>query len=108
MKRLMILLALCLATAAAAFAVPALATIRTVSVKDDFYGSRSKSVSKNTTVRWVWRGSGRHNVVVDSGPVHFHSTIKRSGTFSHRFTRRGRYHIICTVHSEMTMTVHVN
>jgi len=102
---------LTLVLALAAFAVglvaPSLAATRYVSVKDDFFTPRSVSISKNTTVRWIWRGSGRHNVVVDRGPAAFRSSIKRSGSFSHTFTKRGTYRIVCTVHPGMTMTVRV-
>lgn len=107
MKRLLAL-ALALAAVAAVLAAPSLAATRSVSVKNNFFTPRSVSISKNTTVRWVWRGGGRHNVVVSSGPVHFRSSIRRSGTYRHKFSRRGTYRILCTVHSGMTMTVRVH
>jgi plastocyanin len=91
----------------AALVVPSVAATRSVSIRDDYYSPRSVSVSKNTTVRWVWRGSGRHNVVVGRGPATFRSPLKRTGTYSHKFTRRGTYRIVCTVHEEMTMSVRV-
>src|SRR4051812_34334293 len=106
MKRL-ILLALALAATAAFLAVPALAATRSVSIRDDFFSPRSLSISKNTTVRWVWRGHSRHNVAVASGPDHFRSGLHRTGTYRHRFSRRGTYRIVCTVHSGMRMTVRV-
>jgi plastocyanin len=92
----------------ALFAVPALARTRGAGVKDDFYTPHSISIAKNSTVRWHWLGSGRHNVVLARGPgAGFRSSIKRHGFFSHKFTRRGTYKIVCTVHSDMRMTVHV-
>jgi plastocyanin len=101
-------LALLLAAVAAVIAAPALASTRSVSIKDDFFSPRSVHISKNTTVRWVWRGSSRHNVAVSSGPVHFRSATRRKGTFRHKFSRRGTYRIVCTIHSGMGMTVRVS
>ena len=86
---------------------PSVAGTRTVGVKDDFYSPRSLTVSRNTTVRWKWSADGRHNVVVLRGPLKFRSKLVRSGSYSKKLTRRGTYRIVCTVHSEMTMSVRV-
>ena len=95
--------------AAAAIAVPALAATHKVKVGDNFFVKRGKpstiTVGKGTTVKWIWRGRSIHNVVVTSGPARFHSSTKRSGSFARTLTKAGRYRILCTVHSEMKMTV---
>jgi plastocyanin len=57
-------------------------------------------------VRWVWRGSDTHNVVVDSGPTHFQSKDKRSGDFARTLRRAGTYRIVCTFH-DMRMRIAV-
>jgi plastocyanin len=45
-------------------------------------------------------------VTVKSGPTHFRaSRTQARGTFSHRFTRRGTYHLYCSIHSWMKETI---
>lgn len=84
------------------------ASARTITVDDDFFSPSSTSVNKNTTVKWVWRGSSRHNVKVRSGPVKFRSSTKRSGSYSRRMGTRGTYKIYCSLHpSSMKMTLRV-
>jgi plastocyanin len=98
------------ALAAVALALPAtaLAATRGVAVKDNVFSQRSLTVSRGTTVRWTWKGHGLHNVTVVRGPVAFRSSTKRSGTYSHRFTRAGTYVLVCSVHAPgMKMTVRV-
>lgn len=98
---------LALGAVATVLAAPALAVTRHVSVRDDFFATRSLSITKNTTVRWLWRDTGRHNVVTASGPASFRSRIQRSGGYNHKFTRTGTYQLLCTVHSDMSMVVRV-
>jgi plastocyanin len=87
----------------AAIALPAFASTKTVSLRDNFFSPKSTTVAKNTTVRWVWKGSNPHNVFVKSGPRKFHSTLKSSGTYRHKMTVKGTYRIICQVHPGMTL-----
>jgi plastocyanin len=104
----MIATAAAVAVAAGAFAVPSLAGSTSVSVKDNKFAPKSLTVSKGTTVRWVWKGKAPHNVTVVSGPVAFRSSNKRKGSYSHKFTKRGTYRILCTIHAPgMKMTVKV-
>jgi len=95
-------LALC-----ALLAVPALAATKSVTVGDTFFKAKSLTVSKGTTVKWVWRGKLPHDVKVKSGPAKFHSTVKTSGSYSKRLTRSGTYRIICTIHPSMKQTITV-
>jgi plastocyanin len=93
-------------------AAPAAAATRNVKIGDDYFvraGSvPSVTVSKGTTVRWNWRGSRQHNVVVRSGPVSFQSALKRSGSFRRKMRRRGTYKIVCSIHApDMAMTLKV-
>ncbi|MBX5468348.1 MAG: amidase [Thermoleophilaceae bacterium] len=98
------------ATAAALLAAPTLgAGSRTVSVKDNRFGPRTLTIHRGTTVRWVWRGRAPHNVTVTGGPSRFRSSTKTSGSYRHRFTKRGTYRILCTIHAPgMRMTVKVS
>jgi len=88
-------------------AIPAFAATKTISVRDNSFSPKTTTVKKNTTVRWVWRGSNPHNVVVTRGPVKFKSAVKTSGTYRKKLTRTGRYTIVCTIHSGMTSRITV-
>ena len=84
------------------------AAARRVAVRDDRFSRTTLTVAKGARVRWVWRGRSRHNVTVVTGPQTFRSSTKRSGTFTHRFTKRGTYRLLCTVHAPgMHMTIRV-
>ncbi len=111
MKKKRLIALLVVAVVAGALAIPALAATRTVRVGDDYFVSRSThtvTVKRGTLVRWRWVGDNLHNVRVTRGPVRFRSTLKRSGTYSRRMRRVGRYRIICDVHApEMRMTLRV-
>ncbi|HTU95702.1 MAG TPA: plastocyanin/azurin family copper-binding protein [Solirubrobacteraceae bacterium] len=88
------------------FAVSALASSgKTVKIGDDYYGPKALTVGKGTKVTWKWVGVLRHNVVVHTGPSAFSSKTQVSGTFTHTFTKKGTYHLVCTIHPNMKMTV---
>jgi plastocyanin len=94
--------------AAGALAIPALAATKTVQVKDNKFVANSITVSKNTTVKWVWKGKAPHNVVVTKGPVKFKSSVRLKGSYSKKLTKKGTYSILCTIHAPgMKMTVKV-
>jgi len=104
-KKLLSLLAA--AGLVAAVAVPSFAGTTTVKVGDNFFSPRTKTVTRGTTVKWVWKGHVAHNVTVTRGTVKFHSTTKSSGSYSHKMTRGGTYKIVCTIHPGMAMTLKV-
>jgi plastocyanin len=86
---------------AGASAAPALAA-KKITVGDNYFvrasGVPTVTVAKNTRVKWIWRGKSLHNVKVAAGPVMFGSTSKRSGRYTKKVTRAGRYTIVCTIH----------
>jgi plastocyanin len=89
-----------------AFAVSALASSsKTVKIGDNYYGPKSLTVGRGTKVTWKWVGVLKHNVVVHTGPSSFSSRTQVRGSYSHTFTRRGTYRLVCTVHPKMRMTV---
>jgi plastocyanin len=83
----------------------------TVTLGDNFFKPAKRAVRKGTKVRFRWAGSNPHNVVKRRGPGRRFSsrTTSRQGVnFAKRFTRRGTYKLICTIHpSEMRMTLRV-
>jgi plastocyanin len=87
-------------------AVTALASSgKTVKVADNYYGPKTLSVGRGTKVTWNWTGVLKHNVVVHTGPSFFSSKTQVRGSFSHVFTKKGTYALVCTVHPKMKMTV---
>jgi plastocyanin len=93
-------------------AAPAAAATRNVRVDDDYFvrtgDTPTVTVKKGTTVRWNWRGTRQHNVVVQSGPVGFQSKLKRYGSFSRKMRRVGIYRIVCSIHQpDMAMKLRV-
>jgi plastocyanin len=84
-----------------------------VSVEDYYYGPAKETIPKGSTLTWVWPvdGGDSHDVVLGKGPKgvkKFQSDIATAAyTFKHTFKVAGRYHIICSLHDEMTMDVTV-
>ena len=102
------------ATSFAALCAPAsTATTRNVKIGDNYFvrdGSvATVAVSKNTRVKWLWRGDSAHNVVVTRGPVKFRSKTMTTGSYARVMKRAGTYRIICTIHgaSDQSMTLRV-
>lgn len=105
-RRLRILAVLTVVLGCCLLAVTALgASGRSVKVADNYYGPKTLTVNRGTRVTWRWGGVLKHNVVVRRGPSFFSSRTQVRGTFSHVFTRRGTYALVCTVHPKMKMTV---
>jgi len=77
-----------------------------VVVKDNRFGPSRVTVRKGGKVTWVWSRRNRqvHNV---TGSRFGSLTRARGYRYSHRFTRRGSFLIVCTVHSGMQMRVRV-
>jgi plastocyanin len=76
-----------------------------VKVADNFFGPKTLTVGKGTKVTWKWVGVLNHNVVVHTGPSNFSSRTQARGSYSHVFTKRGTYALVCTIHKSMKMTV---
>jgi plastocyanin len=108
-------LAVCLAVVGLVAAVGALGASASVpaspkasvSLGDNFFKPSSLTVTQGTTVTWTWKGSNTHNVTVVSGPQKFHSTDQASGSYKHTMTKAGTYHIVCTFHPGMDLTLKV-
>jgi plastocyanin len=87
-------------------AVTALASSgKTVNVADSYYGPKTLTVGRDTKVTWKWTGVLKHNVVVHTGPAFFSSRTQVRGSYSHIFSKKGTYALVCTVHPKMKMTV---
>jgi plastocyanin len=74
---------------------------KTVTLKNIRYTPASISISKGTTVRWVWRdGSIRHDVRFSNGGYR-PSRLMSSGSYKLTFKRKGTFRYFCSVHGEM-------
>jgi plastocyanin len=104
-RRVLVLLALTLVLAAFTSASALASGPKSVKVKDDVFSVKTLHINKGTKVKWNWVGVLRHNVTVRSGPSKFSSPTQVSGSYSHRFTKKGTYKLYCTLHTFMTMTV---
>jgi plastocyanin len=87
-------------------ATAALAKGASVSVGDNFFKPKSLTVKSGATVKWHWVGKSPHNVTLTHGPKgvkQFMSKTQNKGSYSHKFTVKGSYSIVCTIHANMTM-----
>ena len=81
---------------------------RSTWVADFRYGHERISVRRGTRFTWRFIGAVEHDVTLVSGPEGFASPWTRRGTFSHRFTRAGTYHLFCSLHpARMVQTIQV-
>ena len=114
MRKLIVLLLAAALTAA--LAVPALGSPAPKKVtvgpsSSPFsFGPKKLTIKKGTKVNFVWGPNGiLHNVKVTKGPVKFTSKSQTSGSYSHLFSKRGTYTLICIYHvalgMKMTITV---
>jgi plastocyanin len=82
-----------------------------VTVGDNFFRPKAKTIARGDSIRWVWRGDVKHNVtgMTRSGRVAFRSktTARKGYRYKKRFRKAARYRVICTLHSDMTMRVRV-
>ena len=83
------------------------AATTTITLVDNRFKPRRKTVARGTTLRFVWTGKNVHNVFVFSGPSNFHSPTKTKGTYRKRLTKKGVYQLGCTIHAGMLLTIKV-
>jgi hypothetical protein len=82
--------------------------IRSTWVGDYAFGAQRVSLRRGARFTWRFLGGVEHDVTLASGPVGFASPSMRRGRYTFRFTRRGRYHLFCSLHpARMTQTVNV-
>jgi plastocyanin len=102
-----------IAVVAAFAAVPTVSALastppKKVTVGNNFFSNKNMTVKPGTKVTWLWHSFGlAHNVTVKSGPAKFHSRrFQASGSFTHVFTKKGTYHLVCTLHpTQMKETI---
>jgi plastocyanin len=108
-RRLAIVAALVVAVFAATASF-AFAATKSVGVKQSgskfSFTPKTLSIKKGDTVKWSWSGSTPHNV---SGKG-FKSKSGTKVTYSHKFTKAGKFTVVCTFHKALgqTMTIKVS
>ena len=97
-----------LAPAANAGKTPTLA----VSIKDNFFSPKKKSIKKGTKVTWTWKGSVLHNVTLVSAPKgiktsKYRASERDKGTFVRTLSTPGKWFFTCTLHANMDLNITV-
>jgi plastocyanin len=99
------------ATALAVAAVPAAqaGSAKTVAVKNNSFSPTTVSIKKGGKVTWKWtQGGVPHNVTPASGAAGSATSSKKGFTFTKTFSKAGTFKYVCTIHSNMKMTVKVS
>jgi plastocyanin len=89
--------------------------VKKVQVSDNFYSPTKVTITKGSSVNWVWSKTNfdTHNVTLIRGPKgvkksKFTSIDGSRGLhFKRRFTTPGTYHFECTIHPSMNVAVTV-
>jgi plastocyanin len=71
-------------------------TGHTVTIGDNFFRPPKLTVKRGTVMTWQWTGMNPHNVTFTK--LHKHSKTQTSGIFRLRFSKKGTYHYLCTIH----------
>ncbi len=102
----LIRLAVCSATVLL-FAVPVVAVAATsaVTIADFSFSPSQVTVNAGDTVRWTNNGPSPHTTTSTSG-VWDSGTLAPGQTFSFTFTTAGTFAYHCTIHPQMTGTIH--
>ena len=112
MRRLIPVLALAFALVPAAAGTGA-SKVKKVSIHDNYYSPAKLKVKVGTIVKWVWPNDtgDTHDVNLGRRPKGvkpFSSELVAVGyTFKRKLTKPGTYHIYCSLHDEMKMTITV-
>ena len=87
------------------------AATTTATVYDQGFTPPTLKIKKNGAVKWVWDSSNAdfHTVTLNSAPrgVGIFGSSKRSVnySFTHKFTKAGKYVIFCTLHPGNQQTI---
>jgi plastocyanin len=90
--------------------VPAQAgSSKTVAVKNNSFSPTSVSIKKGDKVVWKWtQGGVPHNVTPANGNPGSTTSSKKGFTFTKTFAKAGTFKYVCTIHSNMKITVKVS
>src|SRR3954469_15464295 len=102
-KLITLMVVAALAAAMTVSATVAFAATKKVGVRGLKFSPKTLKVKRGTTVKWSWSGSVPHNVVGKG----FKSKTTTKGSVSHKFTKKGTYTVVCTLHKAAGMTMKI-
>ncbi|HEU4658124.1 MAG TPA: plastocyanin/azurin family copper-binding protein [Capillimicrobium sp.] len=82
-----------------------------VAIHDNYYEPAKLTVPVDSTIVWKWPAvtGDSHDVTLEKGPKgakRFQSPVAAAAfTYKRKLTVPGRYHVVCTLHEEMTMDI---
>lgn len=82
-----------------------------VHIKDIDFSPKALKVKKGTTVTWRFEDGASftpHNVTSTGKKRFKSSTTKQDGTYSVKFTKKGTYTYVCTIHLNMKAKIIVS
>jgi plastocyanin len=91
-----------------AFALPAFAATKSVSIQNFAFNPSSISIHAGDTVKWTQNQIGEtHTVTSDDGRFTSSGDLNYTNTYSVTFTKAGTYNYMCSIHNYMTGTITV-
>ncbi len=94
-----------LVTVSVVLAVLAASAFAATGVSWHVGAKKTITIRKGGSVRWTWSDGQPHNV---KGPgFTSHVVSKKGTTYTHKFSKKGTFTIICQVHSSMKTVVKV-
>ena len=105
MRGLLAALALCASwqVMAAAPAAPDPAAVQ-VQIRNFMFEPMEVKIRAGATVTWVNRDDEAHTVVSDPG-LFRSGALDTDMSFAFKFDRRGTYHVLCSLHPQMSATI---
>ncbi len=81
---------------------------KTVDVADDFFDPAKVTIKEKNKLAFNWIGANEHDIAKTKGPGKFFESgpIQGSGVlYTKKFSKAGKYTLICTLHDDMDMKV---
>jgi plastocyanin len=100
-RKLVSLLAVAALSVGLVLSSVAFGATKKVGVKGLTFSPKTVTVKKGTTVKWSWKTGGVPHNVVGKG---FKSKTAATVSFSKKFTKKGTYKYVCTIHKAQGMT----
>jgi plastocyanin len=99
-RKLITLLAVAALSVGLVLSSVAFGATKKVGVKGLTFSPKTITVKKGTTVKWSWKTGGVPHNVVGKG---FKSKTAATVSFSKKFTKKGTYRYVCTIHKAQGM-----
>jgi plastocyanin len=85
------------AVAAAASYAATTPPTKVTTLEDNFFTKNKLTIKKNTTVLWKWRDTYEEHTVTDVKRK-WGSKSKLTGSYRHKFAKKGTFTVYCKVH----------